>query len=205
MNLRVDLILESEQRSGSPVSAKALLRIVCVLLPALLILAVAGAFRNMKQVTDELASLETQWEEVKPKQIEILSLNQEFQANRRAREELAAWQASRIDWHKQMVALMRVVPRDIQLRRLRANHALHLVEEKTPARVFSMSIEGRAFGEQAEQDVQALRRRLQDRPPLADLIDAVEVTKFAQDPSRDAQKNDRTFKIDCQFTPREFE
>jgi len=205
MNLRVDLILESEQRSGSLVSLKALGRIAAFLLPALLILAVFSAFRNMKEVTDELAELEAQWAEVKPKQIEVLNLNEEFLANRRTRKELEGWRHSRVDWHEQVVGLMREVPGTIQLTRMRINQALQLIDEQVPARVFSLSLEGTAVGEEAEENVQILKRQLQRATPFEGVIEQVEVTRFAKDTAKSAHKDDRTFRVECKFAPREFE
>lgn len=203
MNLRVDLILESEQRSASLINLKALARIATVALPVLLVVLVLSSFWDMKKVLGELEMLQAQHDEIKPKQIEATELDEQFQVNRRTLEELQAWNHSRVLWHEQLLAFMREVPRTMQMQRFRVSEALHLLEDNVPARVYTLSIEGKAIGEDAETNVQLLKRRLQQDPPLGDLTEEVKVSRFAQDPAKDAGRNDRIFRIESSFVPRE--
>jgi len=206
MNLRVDLILESEQRSGSIFSPKSLLRIVTAVVPAILVILVAFAVLSVMRLKGEESALQARWDIAEPKKQAALKLEQQLAANRRILEELKGWKNSHIDWHAQLVGLQEQIPPRVQLSALTINQSLDVIDDKTPARMFAMEIEGRAIGLSAERDVQHLKERLSKTEPFAAAMveNGVQVPVYGADPSATANRQDRVFKIRCVYMPREF-
>ena len=97
MNLRVDFILPSEQRSGSAFSLKTLTRAMSILVPSLLALALAYAVMGVIGAKNELGVLEEKWLHAEPQQATAIKLSKQLHANRRLSKEVAGWKASHID------------------------------------------------------------------------------------------------------------
>ena len=205
MNLRVDLILDTEQRSGTVFNAKAVVRMSSAIAPLLLVMLAFYTFLGMRKVTGELSMLEAEWNAAKPRKIRAEEIAAQREVNGAIRSEIEGWKTSRMAWSEQLLGLMRRVPSSIQMHRLRTTQALHLIDEKLPARVFAMTLEGKAVGGLAEDNVQAMRRQLAEGPPFEESVSEVKVAKFAQDPSGDAVKTDRIFTIELTYEPRAFE
>jgi len=205
MNLRVDLILASEQRSGSLLSLKSLLRIATIVGPLVLILIIGTAVLKTMKLTRKLNDLETQWQCEEPKKKRASELKKEVATNVALKEELEGWSKSHLDWHQQLLGLQRATADDIQLTSLRVSHAIQLVDdEKTPARVFAATMKGTALGEKAELSVRRLERLLAQAPAFSNIMDRVEVSKYGADTRSGASKSDRVFEINCTYETLKF-
>lgn len=205
MNLRVDLILLTEQRSASVINRKMLIRLTTIVVPLLLITLTAMQVLSFLSVRADAGAKETEWKILEPKQEAALRRRGEFDANRLIQKELDGWRKSHANWHEQMVALVCETPGNIQIRSLTLIQVLQLIDKKTPVRSFSMVLGGKAVGTEAEQNVQELNRRLMSAPSFGGSITNAEVQQFGADKAKDADKQDRVFEILCRYRERKFE
>ena len=201
MNLRVDLILESEKRSASLISPRMALRIVTIAGPTI-ILALAGlAVFSIFNLRREVKALEADWQILEPRKNRAIALAERVTVNEEARAELEGWSSCHIDWNAQLSALQTAVPPNIHLSALKISQVLLLADEIDPARVFSMSISGKAVGSTAEADIQTLKDRLVTAPAFTAAVETVRVPEYKADPDN---KTNRLFRIDCDYFPRIF-
>ena len=205
MNLRVDLILESEQRSASAVSAKSLMRIGTIVLPVILCLLLAwGALATLKVKADATA-LEDRYAAAQPRQLRAVEISDQYRENTATQDTLNGWRNSRIDWHEQLIGLAKAVPAEMQILKLQVDHSFQTSDSGIPARVFKLTLNGKAIGLKSEQNVQVLERRLAGNAPFGDAVREVEVPKYGADTSEGAGKYDRVFQIVAYYNEREFE
>lgn len=203
MSLRVDLIQASEQRSASPISKKFVLRLMMFTVPALIAAFALQLFLTTQRLSSKLASLDRQMESAGPRAEEARLISTALSANDAILNEFKTWQAARIDWHVQLIGLMRQTPANIQLLNLQLGHSLQIAEE-TSARIYALTIKGRAVGEQAEQGIKALERTLQSAAPFQGATTNVSIPFYRADSAPEAQKEDRVFEILSRYTPRVF-
>jgi hypothetical protein len=201
MNLHVDLILPSEQRSASALNGRALLRLACIAVPSALAAAGFVVFFQVMALQSEVASLEGRWEAARPRKERAVELRTKLATQRRMVAEIKSWQNARTEWHRQLDALQALVPAEIQLRVLRITHSFQVVEKKHAARVYDFVCSGRAEGAEAQQNVETLRVALVECEGLAPRMGDVTVTRFAADSSRGAAKTDRVFDLKSRFEP----
>jgi hypothetical protein len=204
MNLRVDLLLDTERRSSSLLSMKSVLRISALVIP--LILAALATFGVMGLLISvrELRMLDARWQQMEPRTKDAAKLLSEFQANREVMKVLEGWRHARVAWHEQFAGIMRVVPAEVQLTHLSVASTIGAVSNKAPARVFAMTLQGRATGPEAELRVQEIEARLLSAAPFSSLTKKAEVTQFGSDTAPNANKDDRVFQILCTYAPRDF-
>ena len=134
MNLRVDLILEDEQRSGSLLNAKSIIRLATIIVPLVIVGLLAWQVLIVAGLKYELNGLIMDWEIKKPQSEKAKMLTEEFTTHASILSELEGWRRSRIAWSDQVGQLMLIAPENVQLQDLNMNQALALFEEKMPAR-----------------------------------------------------------------------
>jgi len=207
MNLRVDLILPTEQRSASVVSAKSLVRIAMIVVPLILAVIIASVVMSMMRYRSDLIELERQWKEAEPKKEAAANLRKELAATQDLEKKLMGWKGSRVDWHRQLRGIQKEIPAEarIQLNRLTVNSVLSLEGGKIPVRSDSATLMGTAFGENARVNVENLKQALLKSSTLTGYVNQVEVIRFDQSRDEKASKLDRTFRIDMMYKPRKFE
>jgi Tfp pilus assembly protein PilN len=204
VNLHVDLILEGEQRSASPLSAKSLTRVATVTGPLILVVLGGLFLLNWLRVQRDSRVLRMEIAAIEPKVAEARKLKEMLATHRETHAELEGWKRSRLEWHARMHALRGIVPRSIQLTSLRVSQAISLVEAKAPAKSYSLTMEGLALGPSAEDDIKRFRARLLDRDKGVDLA-KVEVARYQAYTGTGATEYDRVFTFECSFTPRKIE
>jgi hypothetical protein len=203
VNLRVDLILPSEQRSASSLNLRSLIRIGSILVPCALLAWLAYGLAVLALVKNQFNILEEQWLFVEPQKAEAIRLTQLLNANRKLNDELMGWKSAHINWHESLAVLPRRVPPTMQIQSVSVGQVLQ-AEAGILARVFALRIQGRATGARADQDVDELRDGLRREHALAEVVQSVEVGQFAADTSRSAKPEDRVFRLDCIYKPRPF-
>lgn len=203
MNLRVDLILDTEKRSGSAVSMKSAIRIAVVFVPICIVVFVLVTLLNISRLTAKAERLEASWADAQEKQTEAVALSGRFSKNRELASEINGWKESHADWHDDLIAMLKIIPETIHLRHLSLEHKIAIIE-RDQAREFTLSISGKAYGPTASADVDALKRRLGSVQPFCDHIEEIRVPIFRQDSDEDAAKTDRIFTIQCVYKPRLF-
>ncbi|MFO7871499.1 MAG: hypothetical protein R6V03_08720 [Kiritimatiellia bacterium] len=204
MNLRVDLILEAEQRSGSVVSLKSLTRIAAFAVPLLLIVIGGCVAMDIYGSGARARLLLQQKKEAEPKQKAAIALRGKMHENQNALRELKGWEKSRIDWSCRMRALQMLVPPSIQFKSLRVSHSLRIHENKVPARLYKLEISGMARGPTAESGVKTLHSRLGSAEPFSEEVEERSL-HGRRDTSAGAGPEDRVFEITCQYKPMLFE
>lgn len=204
MNLRVDLILDSERRSSSVINPKMLLRVASVVVPVVLAGLLTIQVLIVGQLGKELQGLKTSLDNAQPQQQKASELMTQFLAHKNILAEMDGWRSSRMAWSEQLEGLMRVVPDNIQLQRFSVSQTLQLSTADKPARSFSASLEGKAVTDDAEQSVRGLENALIHQPPFSPSTTNVLVPQYAADGSPSANRDDRVFQITCQYLQRTF-
>jgi len=205
MSMRVNLILQSEQRNPSLFTPKLLLRILSFAVPALILMGAASLVMKVMGMGAECAKLEREWLKTGPKQEQAIKLTGQLNSNRRIRDELEGWHKAQMRWHGQLSALPRIIPAAVQLTELNVDQVLEATEkEKALARSFTMQIRGRAVGRNADVMVDEIEQNLRTISEFAPLVESVEVVSFMADTAKGASEDDRLFEIRCKFLPRAF-
>lgn len=202
MNLRVDLILDSEKRRASVINPKLVIRVISILVPVLLGILLMAQIVVVRQLRGELRDLTRSLESAKPQQERAKAFVTEFQSHRAILEELSAWTNSLISWHGQLSSIMAVIPTNMQLRSLAVSQTFQLDENATPVRLFTTTLNGRAVGDQAEGSVRLLENALRDGDPFRMFTTNVSVPLYGADESPTASRHDRVFEIASQYNPR---
>ena len=199
MSLCVDLITQEERRSGGAINVKSIVRVSSIVFPILILFAVGHQFLKAMQITSKLQDLESRWETAEPKQKQSLKLGARLNHNRQTANELAGWKGNRVEWHKQLTALMEVAPPTIQASTLVITLDGQSGAASPPPRRFTLTFEGKTSDENAMQVVETFRERVETHPATADLVETVTVENYAADVSRTAGESDRVFQIKSQY------
>jgi hypothetical protein len=201
MNLRVDLILPSEQRSASLLNPRTLSRIGTVVGPIILALVIAWVVVGILALQRQAAQAEALWKQTEPKMQEATRLFKESQGNRAILDEFVGWSNARVPWHEHLLALQQGIAKDLQLDSLRVSHSMQLVDGKQPARVYKLTMTGTGLGTTAQGNVQDIRRLLSDDEAFGDSMQTVDVPRYGADPEN---KNRRIFEVECEYRARDF-
>ena len=204
-NLHINLILESEQRSGNVVSLKSCIRVCSIAVPSILLSILITMVLSTVISKSKLRMLEAESQDIEPKREKAVKLIEQLKLNKSVRAELEGWHKSHINWHEQLSALRGEIPGTIQLQNLSVNHILEAAKGKARARMFSMTLSGKATGSRAEKDIHSLSRRLEKADVFAAVIEAAQVTRYGADTTESAVEGDRIFQLDCTYRPRKFE
>jgi hypothetical protein len=202
MNLRVDLILETEQRSASFLSPRQMLRLSGIVVPAIgAFLLFVAALDTMRQNmhTEQKAS---EWKLLEPQKAAALKLAEEMRRHDAIVKSLESWPATKRSLYDQLATLMKVVPPDIQLARLSYDQTLGVVD-KQAQRVPTMRLEGRALGADSEEHLLVLTRRMREEAPFDVLLANVEM-RGDRDTAAGARPEDRVFRLSCEYHPLKF-
>jgi hypothetical protein len=204
MNFRVDLITEAEQRSGSIISVKGLTRILTFAVPAAIIVVLATAVLEMVGAASESSLLEEKWQITQPRIAEADAARETLVRNEAILADMHGLASSRLAWSAQLRGLIRQVPPTLQLTQLTVGQSVQQDARKGPSRAVTMIVEGRAVGATPDEDVDLFRERLRSADGFAGQTEAVDISSFGADTRPGASKDDRVFRISCQYKPREF-
>lgn len=204
MNLRVDLILETEQRSASIFNLKTLIRLVIILVPSLIVVAFLVSFVGLLSLKNRAKQLDTELEIKQPKVARADTLSGEVAKNEKMKKELAGWRMSSIDWHRQFVEIMKITPKDMHFESLRASQSFQ-TENNLPVRKYGVTIAGTSKGDHSEDNVLLMKRSLTVSDFFSKFMNPPEVPVFKQDETPGAKKTDRIFRIECNYKPRTME
>lgn len=197
MNLYINLLLESEERSTSRISrrflVKAFTTFAGLLLLALVVVVLTGA-RSAKQALffaeQEKKQLESAFRTAGELRQELTSLQELTNA-------ITVWAQTRPDWPLLLSGLQSVVPVNIQLTRLTVNENITSVDNM-PTRVVTLYLQGKAAGEHSEADVQELEKNLKEKSPFNGIMESAQVKQFAA-ARNEGQGDIRIFDIECRF------
>lgn len=204
MNFRVDLIMADEQRSASVINPKSITRVVCTVVPMLILLAVAKFGYGVYSLGVKASEAERLWASTEPKAKKAEVVRNALNENLDIVNELAGWRETHINWHEQLAALQTAVPANIQLTALSVQQSL--LSDPAPSRSFQMILSGRSAGDANGIRVVQLESAFGELPPLKAAVKSAKVSagSFVQDPSPQAKKDDRLFRIECAYSERVF-
>lgn len=200
MNLHVDLIYPTEQRSASPVSLKGVGRIFLILVLSAVGLVVARNLIAIGGLKSRLAAQDRQWTEVAPKKLLAAKLIKEASENLEILDELNGWKNSRLEWAQQLLTLARIIPEQVQIKSLSVQHEFQVVKGEKVGRAYSLGMAGRCSSEGAEMHVASFKSEMAKAPGLGPL-EEVNVPTFGEDPKK---REDRIFTVKCPFLVRSF-
>lgn len=186
MSISVNLILATEQRSGSKINPKSALRIVSLIVPLLILLAVGHQGLRLFFISTNLSIMESRWESAEPRQNFAKRQLQRVNQNLKILQEIESWQASSPAWDTVLVACMESTPEDIQATTLRLQTQPSEKQAdggSPPIRLPNILIEGIATEPGAMIAIQGYQKAIEQHPWIANFIDAANVVNFAADPS----------------------
>lgn len=199
MNLHVDLLLDTERRSGSQVRATFLARIATIAVPTILgivlisvIFQFARGRRNYKSAQNYIKDTTAAHEKLK-------KLRGERNRNEATLTELELLHTSRLNWHEQLDAFRRVVHPEVQIKELRMFQKLVVMAGSKPRRIYTMIVRGTASGKNATEIVGTLKDQLENSPVFKPVVNKAKVTRFEQPV---IGSSEREFEIECQFHAR---
>lgn len=210
MNLRVDLILESEQRSASVINAKSLTRMGMIIVPAVVGLAIAVAVVDYLTLRSRQNTITEQLEAEQGRKSEAAAVLKSLNDNKAILDEISGWTKSRTAVADVLLDVQKVTPLEIQLTDfsiVQSTLATNVPGAKTIARSYQISIKGKALADGAEKTEQAVlkfRADLQAAQALGTNVDEVVVSSFGASQEADAPKDLRIFNITCNIKPRKF-
>ena len=200
MSLRVDLINQNEKRSGSRINVRTFSRIGKFVIPAIIIFILGTQILNYKMISSQLNMLESRWELDEPRQNSSKKLAEKLRYNIQTEKELEAWKNSRINWHKQIQAIIETTPGTIQITSVIISPDFNTEDPPSPPkRTFRLTIDGKNSGEGAMDYIEILKNSLEHHKSMTKIVESVQVTNYEADTSDDATELDRVFQIECMY------
>jgi Tfp pilus assembly protein PilN len=202
MNLHLNLILESEKRSGASIRVWFLVRLVLILVPAVLLL--YSAYLAYQMIT--LRKETDHFRELIAARQEQMTLSAQIAKQKKTYEDMLSqihdWAASRLPVADRLDAFRLTVPLDIQLTSLRLTRTIRYTNSM-PVAIYALQIRGKTRGEESELTVDQFLTRLRQTPGLASDLESAQVPPgaFLQDREPGAHPLDRVFLLECLFKP----
>lgn len=205
MNFRINLILDTEKRSTSIISAKAVLRICTIVVPIIIVIALVLTVLssiNMQHYRDQLVRENEQRAGEKAK---ATQLKQKVTDAMYILEEVRSWKNARLNWHEQLMGIMQYTPTNVNLTKLMLTTDLKLVDNnKTPARIFSLELHGKAKGTGSDESLINFLQAFKTQPSFGTNIIQTVNLEGKEDLSLGASKDDRVFTLNCSYLPKRF-
>lgn len=197
MNLQINLILESERRSGSSISKKFIIRSVLIVVPIVLLFVIivlvvgSGLAKQKRRLAVEREK------EIKSVYESVVKLQKQQKKYQGLVNIIDGLQESRPDWYARLREFQKIVPYTIQITRLTLSEAIE-INDNNPLRTGGMFLRGRVVSDIAGKEVKSLEMALENRPVFRSFIKSVEIKQFTADDETPAM-NDRIFNMDCFF------
>ncbi len=207
MIYHINLLLDEERRTASPLPLNALLRIGVVLVCGSLVVATLLLVFARRQAENRAALARAEWQDLKPQHEKLLRLRTSMVEVRGALRQLQACSHARVAWGEELDNVQAAIPLDVQLTELRASQVVSgATSTVTAVRGYDMHLIGKTSGEDADVHVRRLIDRL-STPAFSNRLESVTVPGggFRPDPSRGALRTDRVFDVFCRYRSRKFE
>lgn len=207
MNLRVDLIYPTEQRSASKLNMRMVSRIGVFGVPAVLILIAVISLVRVQGLSREVRRWENRWRIAAPEKDGAIEFQSTMQQNTLWTREIESWSASRIDMAALLKNLRSNVPSMVQFTDLQIAEEFREIEDAGIIRQYWITLSGKADGPRAKDDVEDLTSAMNGHPAFTGLVANAEVPAgaFAQDDDPQAPPTRRVFQIKVEFKPRPFD
>jgi len=198
--MHVNLILDEEKRSSSPVSLGLIARLAAMALFVLGAVWVFSFYSSYHALQGEVRYLDEEWTRTESKYKSATQLRNDLAEREATLGEILGWRDARIEWGHQLEAVQAVMPAVIQLSELHVNHSIAAQAGGTSAMVYEMRFSGQTPAERSELNVIQLLEGLKG-PAFGRFIESAILPSgsFRQDPT---DKNARAFNIVCKYIPR---
>jgi hypothetical protein len=208
----VDLLLDDERRSASPINIGMLLRMAAFAAVAALVFVFAMLWIECRNVEMRVAAAKADVERQKPAHDEWVALQRTLGELRGSMRQAEAFRKSQLKHGvgAELAQLQLGVPPEMQLTMMRITQA---IDRSGPVatRTYEMRIEGRLTGDGPKDRVDETLRYLSTAPFYADHVRKVEVPQntFRKESVRVPGQNEPrvkwSFAILCHYQPRSFE
>lgn len=200
MNLRVNLLADDEFRSPSPVRIKALLPFLVIAVILLMIFFAVMTVIRHNHISTQLKTTKWRWERMEHNYRVALDEAATNEKLKYRLDSLNTYQNVRIPWHSELRKLITHTPTNVQLTELHIAYSTSS-NTNTPARTYSMRVQGRADRELAEATVRTFLNDLGTHPDFTNIIISASIPagSFRDDNTVDAPPNSRIFEINCGF------
>lgn len=202
--MRVNLMLDTERRSASPVSLVMIVRTLVGTVIVVFLLLVTAVFTSYRALQNNVRYTEAAWKQAEPKYLAALLLRSNLTQKVATLSEIEGWRKTRIAWGRQLESIESVIPPLVQLTEMHVTQELLLASNNIPSRVFELRLIGRTGAVRSEENVSELQSALAGQPPFDVLIETAGIPpgSFRQDP---VSKSDRVFEIVCKYRPKLFQ
>lgn len=206
MSVRVNMLRPHEIQRQSAVSRGFLVHGAMVLAIGAAVLAAGFGAVQYQQTRSTHRRLKAQWAAMEADYRVVKNMTDEHAANMKYVTELDAWQRSRLDWETPLAALQAAVPENLQFTRLNIQGDVAVSKAEpatdkqpgTPARTYSLGLEGRAVGVLSDQDVIAFVDRVRESPAIHPWVDWVRLQGMQRDTAvRDEGAEVRLFRVNA--------
>ncbi len=203
MNLHLNLILESEKRSGASIRMWFAVRTGLMLIPIALLLYLLLLIYQTRSWQREKMHIR----DLNAARADQIALSEQIGRQKKMYEEmltqLEIWEQTRLPLGSSLESLRRSVPLEIQLTSLRLVRTI-LYTNTLPVARYEMQIRGKTSGEEAEGTVERFLNSILGQPGLLDHVANARVPPgaFLQDREPGAHPLDRIFLLEVLFKPR---
>ncbi len=201
MNVHINLITDEEKRHGGAIPWMFVLRCVGITIPLLVLLFIAYQLITLNMSRTQLERTEERIADKKPQLALIGEIRKQEKTYRDVVAQLDGLKNMRVDWNRQLAALRKSVPLDVQLISLSVSRRVVTATDNTPAASYSLLLSGKTGGATPEAHLTQFRQNMLKEPGLTNAIDTISVPEgaFVQDNSPGAASMDRLFEVNCQY------
>lgn len=202
--MHINLILDNEQRSASPVSLTMVVRLVVGTVITAVVLWILSLYVSYRELKNNTQYCSNEWAQTEPKHVAAKQLREDLIQKSAKLKEIQGWRSTRIEWGKQLENIRGIIPPMIQLTEMRLSQDILVTSNNIPARVFELRVSGRTGSARSQANVSRLQEALFKQPPFDSFVESATIPSgaFRQDP---INKADRVFDIVCKYNPRSFE
>lgn len=201
-NFRVDLILETERRSASPVNPRVAGRMAAMLVITLLVVWGTVFATKVILVKQRAKERQVRWKAIEPQQKIVKAVTEQSRRNKGMHDEIQAWNRSRMEWHKHLAEFQQIVPKNICITRFNVDGSIGQSDDaKYAALRFEMTLEGSAEGRNPVDEVLKFERELKQGPGFKGRVVDETLVDLRKDPSAEER---RLFKIMVKYRARLF-
>jgi hypothetical protein len=209
----VDLLLDEERRSASPLNVGMVLRLGSFIVAAVLLLMTMKLFFESRDVEARAAEAKRKWEHLKPQHAELLALRVSLNELRASSRQVEACRRSRLPQGvgAELTQLQLGVPEEIQLQELRLSQFVGTPKAGAVAtRTYELRIKGKVAGEDPKRNVDELIGYLSAaaytnrmlKPVIPNNSYRKETVRV---PGTGEVRTDWFFELLCPYRPRSFE
>ena len=189
MNLRIDLLKESERRYQGAVSRAFVAKMVGIV--ALIGVALIGvtSWIKYRMTMNSVAVAEEQWRQIETAFEQVRKMKDDMGANDNMYQQLKGWNVSRLEWHALLEDLQRMVPLNVQLTKLSVSSSTTTITpdtkenpeaDNTPrdVRTSRLRMDGKAIGDKSDKTVLDFAETLRESKGFGSVWDSINLKKM---------------------------